>query len=228
MRSKIKHKSVCNLFSSSASVNQISQLNALPFYHTISWSFQYQQFIWLTHEAADWSLSDCIYFIVLVTVDSEIQLSWVQTVQLNLSCECVSERRATRRELYFKRTTLARPQASFYSVTVQPVSWVDVWRLIQAYTHSYGSLVPVSLINLTIHCRADRSCQAAVGHSQDTAACRDAATYRWCCLCTKHPQQVVSLSPLGGAHLFFLYWQKYPMVFKHSRAAHARVDNLTF
>lgn len=104
-----------------------------------------------------------------MTVDSEIQLSWVQTVQLNLSCECVSERRATRRELYFKRTTLARPQASFYSVTVQPVLWVDVWRLIQAYTHSYGSVVPVSLINLTILCRADRSCQAAVGHSQDAA-----------------------------------------------------------
>lgn len=44
---------------------------------------------------------------------------------------------------------------------------------------------------------SDRDCQAAAGHSQPAAACRDAAKY--CCwLYTKHPQLVQSLRPCRG------------------------------
>lgn len=128
---------------------------------------------------------------------------------------CVKSQ-SEQRELYLKHLT--RAQASFYSATVQPVLWVDVCRLGQAHSHSCESLGLCVSYQSDHPLQSDRGCQAAAGHSQPAAACRDVATYcHW--LYTKHPQLVQSLSPWwwggGRRHLFILYWQKNPVL--HSR-----------
>lgn len=81
---------------------------------------------------------------------------------------------------------------------------------------SYQSDHPVS---------SDRGCQAAAGHSQPAAACRDTATYR-CCLCTKHPQQVLSLSP-RGEHIYSFCTDR-NIRWCPNTAEHVGADDLTF
>lgn len=71
---------------------------------------------------------------------------------------------------------------------------------------------------------SDRDCQAAAGHSQPAATCRDAATYcHW--LHTKHPQLVKWLSPWGGEDIYSLCTDRN----SQSRTdEHARVNDSTF
>lgn len=137
---------------------------------------------------------------------------YIQTVRTEFELWMCVKSQSEQRELYLKHLT--RAQASFYSVTVQLVLWVDVCRLGQAHSHSCGSLGLRVSYQSDHPLPSDRDHQAAVGHSQPAAACREAATYcHW--LYTKHPQLVQSLSPWGGRHLFILYWQKFPTL--HSR-----------
>ncbi len=71
---------------------------------------------------------------------------------------------------------------------------------------------------------SDRGCQAAAGHSQPAAACRDAATFcHW--LYTKHPQLVQWLSPWGGEDVYSLCTDRSSQ--SCAAAEHARVNDST-